>query len=136
MARARKAAETVIESAPVVEETKPKVRKADPKECGCGYGLMTRGSAFVIGHDMKRKSALLTAFDAGDESADAELVELAGGGPRPVSPPASSTDPPLGPMPALRTARQLGSLSSTPRSPRSPPSGPRWSGRWHREPSR
>lgn len=58
-----------------IEETKPKGRKVEPKECGCGCGAMTKGGAFVIGHDMKRKSALLTAFDAGDEAAGAELVE-------------------------------------------------------------
>jgi len=72
MTRARKTAETVVE---IIEEPKTKGRKVEPKECGCGCGEMTKGGAFVIGHDMKRKSSLLTAFDAGDEAAGAELVE-------------------------------------------------------------
>ena len=58
-----------------IEETKPKGRKAEPRECGCSCGQMTKGGAFVIGHDMKLKSRLLAAFDAGDEAAGAELVE-------------------------------------------------------------
>ncbi len=77
MARGRKPADPVIEpiEGPLVEEIKPKGRKIEPKECGCGCGSMTKGGAFVIGHDMKRKSSLLTAFDAGDEAAGAKLVE-------------------------------------------------------------
>jgi len=60
---------------PVVEETKPKGRKVEPKECGCGCGAMTKGGEWAIGHDMRKKSSLLKAFDAGDVSAGAELVE-------------------------------------------------------------
>ena len=57
-----------------VEEKKPKGRKAKPaRECGCG--AMTRGGEWAIGHDMRAKSRLLKAFDAGDEAAGAELVE-------------------------------------------------------------
>ena len=72
MARARRTAEPIVD---IVEETKPKGRKVEPKECGCGCGQMTRGGRFAIGHDMRAKSRLLTAFDAGDEAAGAELVE-------------------------------------------------------------
>jgi len=71
MAR-RRSAEQVEETAPVVEATKG--RKV-ARECGCGCGAMTKGGEWAIGHDMKRKSSLLSAFDAGDESAGAELVE-------------------------------------------------------------
>jgi len=75
MARARKTVGTVAEAVPVVE-TAPKVRKAKPaRECGCGCGAMTKGGEWAIGHDMRAKSRLLTAFDAGDEAAGAELVE-------------------------------------------------------------
>ena len=69
MTRARK---TVVEP---IEETKLKSRKVEPKECGCGCGAMTKGGEWAIGHDMRAKSRLLTAFDAGDEAAGAELVE-------------------------------------------------------------
>jgi len=58
-----------------IEEAKPEGRKVEPRECGCGCGAMTKGGAFVIGHDMKLKSRLLAAFDAGDDAAGAELVE-------------------------------------------------------------
>ena len=76
MAR-RRSAETDVQTTAeaVVEESKPKVRKVEPKECGCGCGAMTRGGTFVIGHDMRKKSSLLKAFDAGDEAAGRELVE-------------------------------------------------------------
>ena len=73
MARARKTVETVIEP---VEEIKSKGRKAKPaRECACGCGSMTKGGEWSIGHDMRAKSRLLTAFDAGDDAAGAELVE-------------------------------------------------------------
>lgn len=73
MARSRR---TVAEAVPVVEETKSKGRKVEPaRECACGCRSMTKGGEWVIGHDMKRKSSLLAAFDAGDEAAGAELVE-------------------------------------------------------------
>ena len=71
MAR-RRSAEQVEETAPVVEATRG--RKAEPRECECQCGAMTGGGRFVVGHDMKRKSALLVAFDAGDDAAGAELI--------------------------------------------------------------
>lgn len=58
-----------------VEESKPKGRKVEPRECECSCGQMSKGGRFIAGHDMKLKSALLVAFDAGDEAAGAELVE-------------------------------------------------------------
>ena len=71
-ARRTRTADPIVEAIKPVEEAK---RKVEPRECGCGCGAMTKGGGFVIGHDMKKKSALLVAFDAGDVSAGAELVE-------------------------------------------------------------
>ncbi len=43
-------------------------------ECGCGTALVGKKALWAIGHDMRRKSALLTRYDQGDEAAGAELI--------------------------------------------------------------
>ncbi len=48
--------------------------KSDPKPCGCGCGEMTRGGDFLPGHDARFRGRLLTAIDAGDESAIEALL--------------------------------------------------------------
>ncbi len=43
-------------------------------ECGCNT-VVGKKARFTPGHDMRLKSALLTRYDAGDQSAGKELVE-------------------------------------------------------------
>ena len=56
------------------QEVKSKAVK-EPIICGCGCGAETKGGMWVAGHDMRHKSALLKAYDAGDAAAGAELVD-------------------------------------------------------------
>lgn len=60
---------------PVGAVTAKTPRKDAPKPCECGCGRTTKGGKFVVGHDAKRKSSLLTAARAGDDAARAELLE-------------------------------------------------------------
>ena len=50
-------------------------RKIVPKPCACGCGAMTRGGAFLPGHDAKTLSAIIEA--AGGTPALKKLVENA-----------------------------------------------------------
>ena len=53
---------------------RPTKTKAEPKECGCGCGELTRGGDFLPGHDARFRGQMLKAIDAGDESAIAALL--------------------------------------------------------------
>jgi len=75
MARRTKPTEQVEETAPVVDTVEETKGRKAARECGCGCGQMTKGGEWAMGHDMKLKSRLLIAFDAGDEAAGVELVE-------------------------------------------------------------
>src|SRR5687767_11246181 len=53
---------------------RPTKAKADPKECCCGCGELTRGGDFLPGHDARFRGQMLKAIDARDESAIAALL--------------------------------------------------------------
>lgn len=54
--------------------TTVKANKGQPCRCGCGG--VTRGGAWLPGHDSKRRSALLRRFDGDSRSAGEELIRL------------------------------------------------------------
>ena len=58
------------------EAPAPKVEAVEPRLCACEQCGQVVGpkSLFRPGHDMKRKSALLKAFDAGEVEAGEELL--------------------------------------------------------------
>lgn len=51
------------------------VKKKEARQCGCGCGGMTKGGAFLPGHDAKLKSRLKKAAGEGNQEALAELRE-------------------------------------------------------------